>query len=104
MDNEKSALIEKIVFAAVPILFSCVVYLISSLNDVNTRLTTLDNKISVVVTPENSPRPSQAAELAREKLRQDFMIEQNESLVRHTENKGVLELLKWRVTELEKHK
>lgn len=102
MDNEKSALIEKIVFSVLPILFSCVVYLISSLNDVNEKLTTLDNKVSVVVTPENSPRPIPSAELAREKLRQDFMIEQNDSLIRHTENKGELELLKWRIGLLEK--
>jgi len=60
--------------------------------------------MAVLITPENTPRPNEQGELAREKLRQDLMNEQNESLVRHTENKGELKLLKWRVEELEKKK
>lgn len=103
-ESTKSEFIEKIVFAAVSILFSCIVYLISALNTVNERLTDLDNKISIVVSPENTPRPNQLSELAREKLRLDFMIEQHEGIVRHTENRGRLDLLFWRVEKLEKSK
>lgn len=102
-ESTKSEFIEKIVFAVVPILFSCIVYLISALNTANESLTNLDNKISIVVSPENTPRPNQQGELAREKLRQDFTTEQNESLIRHTENKGQLNLLAWRVEQLEKN-
>ena len=102
-ESTKSEFIEKIVFAAVPILFSCIVYLISALNTANERLTTLDNKISIVVSPENTPRPNQQGELAREKLRLDFMTEQHESIVRHTENRGRLDLLFWRIEQLEKN-
>lgn len=102
-ESTKSEFIEKIVFAAVPMLFSCIVYLVSALNDANERLTILDNKISIVVSPENTPRPNQQGELAREKLRQDFTTEQNESLIRHTENKGQLNLLAWRIEQLEKN-
>jgi hypothetical protein len=103
-ETTKAELIEKITFAIIPIMFSGIVYLVTELSAVNTRLSELDSKIAIVVSPENTPRLNAQGELAREKLRQDLMNEQNESLVRHTENKGVLELLKWRVTELEKHK
>lgn len=102
-ESTKSEFIEKIVFASVPMLFSCIVYLVSALNDANERLTTLDDKISIVVSPENTPRTSANAELQREKLRQDFTTEQNESLIRHTENKGQLNLLAWRIEQLEKN-
>jgi hypothetical protein len=98
-ETTKGEFIEKIVFAAVPIMFSCIVYLVS---DLNTTKTKLDNKISIVVSPENTPRPNQSAELAREKLRLDFVNEQNESLIRHTQNNGQINLLSWRITELEK--
>jgi len=101
-ETTKGELIEKIVFAAVPILFSCIVYLVSDLNTTKTKLTELDNKIAIVVSPENTPRPNQAGELAREKLRLDFVTEQNESLIRHTQNNGQINLLLWRVEELER--
>jgi hypothetical protein len=101
-ETTKGEFIEKIVFATVPILFSCIVYLVSDLNTAKTKLTELDNKISIVVSPENTPRPNQSAELARENLRLDFVNEQNESLIRHTQNNGQINLLTWRVTELEK--
>lgn len=101
-NDQKGALIEKIVFAVIPMLFSCTVYLISAINEINTKLNTLENKIAIVVTPENTPRPSASAELLREKLRQDFTQEQNESLIRHTENVGQIKLLTWRIEQLEK--
>lgn len=101
METPKSALIEKIIFAVTPFIFTGFVYLISALNEVNTKLAVLENKIAVVVTPENTPRPNEQAELSREKMRQDFMNEQNENLVRHTENRSSLELLTWRITQLE---
>lgn len=100
-ETQKGALIEKITFAILPFLFSGLVYLLSALNDVRENINTLDNKISVVVTPENAPRQNAVSELAREKLRQDFMEEHNESEIKRTELVGSIELLKWRITQLE---
>ena len=54
-ENAKSALVEKIVFAAVPILFSCVVYLLSALSTASQQITILQSKMSIVVTAENKP-------------------------------------------------
>ena len=73
----------------------------SALTDVRENINTLENKISVVVTPENAPRPNAVSELAREKLRQDFIEEHNESEIKRTELVGSIELLKWRIQHLE---
>ena len=101
METPKNALIEKITFAILPFLFSGLVYLMSALNDVNEKINTLENKISVVVTPENAPRPNAVSELAREKLRQDFMDGHHENAIKHTENLGAIALLQWRIHQLE---
>jgi hypothetical protein len=100
-ETQKGALIEKITFAILPFLFSGLVYLLSALNDVRENIDTLENKVLVAVTPENAPRPNSVSELAREKLRQDFMEEHNESEIKRTELVGSIELLKWRITQLE---
>lgn len=100
-ETQKGALIEKITFAILPFLFSGLVYLLSALNDVRESINTLENKVSVVVTPENAPRQNSVSELAREKLRQDFMVEHNESEIKRAELVGSIELLKWRITQLE---
>jgi len=55
-----------------PILFTCVVYLMSSLDKLNHDVTVLNAKISLVVTSDNKQAPNSGAELAREKLRQDL--------------------------------
>jgi hypothetical protein len=68
----KSALIEKITFAVLPLLFSCVVYLMSALANLSHEVTILNSKISLVVTSDNRQAPNSGAELAREKLRQDL--------------------------------
>jgi hypothetical protein len=68
----KSALIEKVVFALLPILFTCVVYLMNSLSTLSHEVTILNNKISLVVTSDNRQALNSGAELAREKLRQDL--------------------------------
>ena len=68
----KSQLIEKTAFAVLPILFTCVVYLMSSLDKLNHDVTVLNAKISLVVTSDNKQAPNSGAELAREKLRQDL--------------------------------
>jgi len=68
----KSAFIEKITFALLPLLFSCVVYLMSALANLSHEVTILNSKISLVVTSDNRQAPNSGAELAREKLRQDL--------------------------------
>jgi hypothetical protein len=71
----KSALIEKIAFALLPLLFSCVVYLMSALANLSHEVTILNSKISLVVTSDNKQATNTGAELARERLRQDLSAE-----------------------------
>jgi hypothetical protein len=70
--ESKSALIEKITFALLPLLFSCVVYLMSALSNLAHEVTILNSKISLVVTSDNRQAVNSGAELARAKLRQDL--------------------------------
>jgi hypothetical protein len=85
MAEEKSALIEKITFAVLPLLFSCVVYLMSALSNLSHEVTILNSKISLVVTSDNRQAPNSGAELAREKLRQDLEkeIQKNRDDIAH---------------------
>jgi hypothetical protein len=74
-ESAKGALIEKITFAILPLLFSCVVYLMSSLSNLSHEVTILNSKISLVVTSDNKQAINTGAELARERLRQDLSLE-----------------------------
>jgi hypothetical protein len=74
-ESAKSALIEKITFAVLPLLFSCVVYLMSALSNLSHEVTILNSKISLVVTSDNKQSVNTGAELARERLRQDLSLE-----------------------------
>jgi hypothetical protein len=74
-DSAKGALIEKITFAILPLLFSCVVYLMSALSSLSHEVTVLNSKISLVVTSDNKQATNTGAELARERLRQDLSAE-----------------------------
>jgi hypothetical protein len=51
--SEKGAFIEKITFAVLPLLFSCVVYLMTALSSLSHEVTILNSKISLVVTSDN---------------------------------------------------
>ena len=73
--KEKHALIEKVAFAILPILFTCVVYLMNSLSHLSHEVTVLNNKVSLVVTSDNKQAVNTGAELARERLRQDLSLE-----------------------------
>ena len=55
----KGALVEKITFAGIPILFSCVVYLMSALSSANSEIIQLKSKIAVVVNADNKAIPPQ---------------------------------------------
>jgi hypothetical protein len=74
-NNAKHALIEKVAFAILPILFTCVVYLMNSLSHLSHEVTVLNNKVSLVVTSDNKQAVNTGAELARERLRQDLSLE-----------------------------
>jgi hypothetical protein len=79
----KSQLIEKTAFAVLPILFTCVVYLMSALDKLTHDVTVLNAKISLVVTSDNKQAVNSGAELAREKLRQDLEkeIQRNRDMI-----------------------
>jgi len=84
-ESAKGALIEKLTFAVLPLLFSCVVYLMSALSNLSHEVTILNSKISLVVTSDNRQAPNSGAELAREKLRQDLEkeIQKNRDDIMH---------------------
>jgi hypothetical protein len=73
--DAKSALIEKVTFAILPLLFTCVVYLMSALSNLSHEVTVLNSKISLVVTSDNKQATNTGAELARERLRQELANE-----------------------------
>ena len=104
MDNSKGALIEKIMFALIPILFSCIVYLITSLSTANERITTLEAKMQTIVTADALHEMNNRLDLAREKLRQDLLNIQTENVEHHAENKSSVKVLEWRVSALEGNK
>jgi hypothetical protein len=95
--NEKSQLIEKITFAILPLLFSCVVYLMSALSSLSHEVTILNSKISLVVTSDNKQASNSGAELAREKLRQDLEkeIQKNRDDIMH--NRQEIAIIKTRM-------
>ena len=71
-NEAKGGFIEKITFALLPLLFSCVVYLMSALSNLQHEVTILNSKISLVVTADNKQSINTGAELARERLRQEL--------------------------------
>jgi len=84
-ESGKGALIEKLTFAVLPLLFTCVVYLMSALANLSHEVTILNSKISLVVTSDNKQATNTGAELAREKLRQDLEkeIQKNRDDIMH---------------------
>ena len=100
----KGALIEKVTFAVLSIMFACVVYLMNALSNANHQLTILESKMQLVVTSDNKQAPNMGAELDREKLRQDLMQANTEAVTRAAANRAIIETLLFRVAELEKFK
>jgi hypothetical protein len=68
----KGALVEKIVFAGIPILFSCVVYLMGALSNANNELIQLKSKIAVVVNAENKAIPPQGTTIDMAQIRESL--------------------------------
>jgi hypothetical protein len=74
-ESAKGAFIEKMLFALLPLLIGCTGYLIQSLGKIQHDVTILNSKVSLVVTSDNKQASNTGAELAREKLRQDLVVE-----------------------------
>jgi hypothetical protein len=68
----KGALVEKVVFAGVPILFSCVVYLMGSLSSANNEIIQLKSKVAVVVNAENKAIPPQGTTIDMAQIRESL--------------------------------
>lgn len=66
----KGALVEKITFAGIPILFSCVVYLMSALSGANSEIIQLKSKIAVVVNADNKGIPPQGTTIEMAQIRE----------------------------------
>jgi hypothetical protein len=70
--SSKGQLIEKLVFAGLPITFSCIVYLMSSLSNATNEIINLKNKIAVVVTNENKAIPPQGTTIDMAQIRENL--------------------------------
>ena len=68
----KGALVEKVVFAGVPILFSCVVYLMGSLSSANNEIISLKSKIAIVVNADNKAIPPQGTTIDMAMIRESL--------------------------------
>jgi len=68
----KGALVEKITFAGIPILFSCVVYLMSALSGANNEIIQLKGKIAVVVNADNKAIPPQGTTIDMAQIREQL--------------------------------
>jgi hypothetical protein len=68
----KGALVEKITFAGIPILFSCVVYLMSALSAANNEIIQLKSKIAVVVNADNKAIPPQGTTIDMAQIREQL--------------------------------
>ncbi|CAB4131306.1 hypothetical protein UFOVP120_77 [uncultured Caudovirales phage] len=71
-NSSKGALVEKIVFAGVPILFSCVVYLMNALSGANNEIIQLKSKIAVVVNADNKAIPPQGTTIDMAQIREQL--------------------------------
>jgi hypothetical protein len=65
-------LIEKIVFAGIPILFSCVVYLMTALSTANNEIIQLKSRIAIVVNSENKAIPPQGTTIDMAQIREQL--------------------------------
>jgi hypothetical protein len=84
--NSKGALVEKLTFAGIPIMFSCIVYLMSALSSTTQELTTLKNKINIVVSAENKAIAPQGTTLDMEKIREEAALARSAMTLEQTKD------------------
>lgn len=83
-ESAKSAFIEKLLFALLPLIIAGAGYLLNAVATLNHQVTILESKVSLVVTQDNKQASNTGSELAREKLRQDLTVEIQKKSRRHT--------------------
>ena len=93
---------QKIIFAIIPILFTCVVYLMNALSTLQSNVNTLQAKVQIVVSADNKQVTNLDAALAREKLRQDLLDSVQEINARASQNKARIDVLERRLDILDK--
>jgi hypothetical protein len=93
---------QKIIFAIIPILFTCVVYLMNALSTLQSNVNTLQAKVQIVVSADNKQVTNLDAALAREKLRQDLLDSVQEINARASQNKARIDVLEKRLDILDK--
>jgi hypothetical protein len=101
-NNKGSEIVQKIVFAIIPILFTCVVYLMNALSTLQTNVNTLQAKVQIVVSADNKQVTNLDATLAREKLRQDLLDSVQEINSRAGANRARIDVLERRLDILDK--
>jgi len=101
-NNKGSEIVQKIVFAIIPILFTCVIYLMSALSTLQTNVNTLQAKVQIVVSADNKQVTNLDAALAREKLRQDLLDSVQEINTRASSNRARIDVLERRLDILYK--
>ena len=93
-ESAKSAFVEKLLFALLPLIIAGVGYLLSAVGTLAHQVTILEGKMSLVVTSDNRQASNTSAELARERLRQDLTeaVQKNrDSIQTNKEHIAVLE-------------
>ena len=93
---------QKIIFAIIPILFTCVVYLMNALSTLQSNVNTLQAKVQIVVSADNKQVTNLDAALAREKLRQDLLDSVQEINARASTNRARIDVLERRLDILDK--
>ena len=93
---------QKIIFAIIPILFTCVVYLMNALSTLQSNVNTLQAKVQIVVSADNKQVTNLDAALAREKLRQDLLDSVQEINSRASSNRARIDVLERRLDILDK--
>jgi len=93
---------QKIIFAIIPILFTCVVYLMNALSTLQSNVNTLQSKVQIVVSADNKQVTNLDAALAREKLRQDLLDSVQEINSRASQNRVRIDVLERRLDILDK--
>lgn len=103
-ENAKSAFIEKLLFALLPLLIGSTGYLVTSLSTLQHDVTILNQKVSLVVTTDNKQAANTSSELAREKLRQDLEKEIQENRNMILQNRQEIAIIEERLKNLSKGK
>ncbi len=93
---------QKIIFAIIPILFTCVVYLMNALSTLQSNVNTLQAKVQIIVSADNKQVTNLDAALTREKLRQDLLDSVQEINSRASSNRARIDVLEKRIDILEK--